>query len=88
MLVSSIDEVKEELTRMRCSGKHAVNHAITNVKDRIPNSLIAITKVSFGHKPAGHCAHQPGRHKFIHTETTEVTPQENSKTIRNLLAIS
>ncbi len=44
--VSSIDEVKEELTRMRYSGKHAFNHAITNVKDsRIQNSLIAITKV-------------------------------------------
>ncbi len=42
---SSIDEVKEELTRMRYSGKHAFNHAITDVKDRIPNSLIAITKV-------------------------------------------
>ncbi len=43
--VIAIHEVQAELTRMRYSGKHAFNHAITNVKDRIPNSLIAITKV-------------------------------------------
>ncbi len=44
--VSIIDEVKEELPQMRYSVKHAFNHAITNVNDsRIPNSLIAITKV-------------------------------------------
>ncbi len=42
---SSIDEVKEELNRMRHSGKHAFNHAITNIKDRLQNSLGLITKV-------------------------------------------
>ncbi len=42
---SSIDVVKEELTRIRYSGKHAFNHAITYVKDRLQNSLDLITKV-------------------------------------------
>ncbi len=42
---SSIQEVKAELTRMRHLAMHAFNYAITNVKDRLQNSLVAITKV-------------------------------------------
>ncbi len=43
--VSHIDEVKAELTRFRYLGKRAFNGTITNIKDRLQNSLDLITKV-------------------------------------------
>ncbi len=43
--VSHIDEVKAELTRFRYLGEHTFNGTITNIKDRLQNSLDLITKV-------------------------------------------
>ncbi len=43
--VSHIDEVISELTRFRYLGKHANNGTITNIKDRLQDSLDLITKV-------------------------------------------
>ncbi len=43
--VSHIDEVKAELTRFRYLGKRAFIGTITNIKDRLQNSLDLITKV-------------------------------------------
>ncbi len=42
--VSHIDEVISELTRFRYLGKHANNGTITNIKERLQDSLDLIIK--------------------------------------------